>query len=50
MKAGMIFRLASFWVGVHWSPYNKRICFNPLPCVTIWVTFKGGNTPEEYAG
>lgn len=45
MKAGILFRLASLWVGVHWSPYNRRLCINVLPCVTLWVTLKGGLTP-----
>jgi len=45
MKAGLIVRLASFWVGAHWSPYNRRLCVNLIPCVTLWVTLPGGNTP-----
>lgn len=45
MKAGIILRLGSFWVGAHWSGYNKRLCVNVVPCLTIWVTLKGGNTP-----
>lgn len=45
MKIGILFRLASFWVGVHYSPHNKRWCINLVPCVTIWVTKSGGNTP-----
>lgn len=47
MKIGMLARVGSFWIGVHWSPYNKRLCINLVPCVTIWVTFKGGNIPKE---
>ena len=45
MKFGTLFRWGSFWVGLHWSPWNKRLCINPLPCVTIWVVFPGGNEP-----
>ncbi|WLJ89332.1 hypothetical protein [Vibrio phage vB_ValA_R15Z] len=45
MKCGVICRLGSFWIGAHWSSYNKRICINLIPCVTFWVTLEGGNTP-----
>lgn len=45
MKAGVLFRWESFWVGVHYSPYNKRFCINLVPFVTIWVTQPGGKTP-----
>ena len=45
MKTGLLFRTGSFWVGVHWSPYNKRLCINFLPCVTWWVTLPGGRVP-----
>ena len=45
MKVGILVRLASFWIGVHWSPYNKRICINLLPCITVWVALPGGNEP-----
>lgn len=45
MKAGLIFRLGSAWVGAHWSPYNRRLCINPLPFVTVWIALPGGKTP-----
>lgn len=45
MKAGMLFRWGSLWIGVHYSPANKRFCINLLPCVTVWVTLAGGITP-----
>ena len=45
MKFGTLFRWGSFWVGLHWSPWNKRLCINLLPCVTVWVVFPGGNEP-----
>lgn len=38
-------RWGSFWVGVHWSPWNRRFCFNLLPCLTVWVVLPGGNAP-----
>jgi hypothetical protein len=45
MKVGIICRLASLWVGLHWSPYNRRLCINLVPCVTVWVALKGGVAP-----
>lgn len=44
-KAGLLFRKESLWVGVHYSTYNKRWCINLVPCVTLWITRPGGNTP-----
>lgn len=45
MKAGVLFRWGSVWIGAHWSPNNKRLCINVLPCVTVWIVFPGGNKP-----
>ncbi len=45
MKAGILVRGGSAWVGVHWSSYNRRFCINLVPFVTIWITLKGGNVP-----
>ncbi|AGR48101.1 hypothetical protein SmphiM12_469 [Sinorhizobium phage phiM12] len=45
MKAGVLFRLGSLWIGAHWSPHNKRLCLNLIPCVTVWITLPGGITP-----
>lgn len=45
MKTGLLVRKGSFWVGVHYSPYNRRYCINLIPCVTIWITLNGGKTP-----
>lgn len=45
MRAGLLFRWGSAWVGAHWSPYNRRWCINPVPCVTFWVVLPGGKTP-----
>ncbi len=42
MKIGVLLRLQSFWVGVHYSKYNKRLCVNLLPCCTIYI----GNAPN----
>lgn len=42
---GLLTRAGSCWVGAHWSSYNRRICINPVPCVTVWVALPGGKTP-----
>lgn len=43
---GLLFRLASFWMGVHYSTYDRRFCINVLPCVTVWITLPGGHIPR----
>lgn len=45
MKTGLLFRWGSAWIGCHWSPYNKRLCVNVIPFVTVWVCLPGGNPP-----
>lgn len=45
MKAGLLFRWGSLWIGAHWSPYNRRLCINLVPCVTFWITAPGGVVP-----
>ena len=47
MKTGWLVRWGSAWVGVHWSPENKRFCINLLPFCTFWVTLPGGITPKD---
>lgn len=45
LRVGILCRYSSLWVGVHWSSYNKRLCINLFPCVTVWVVFPGGYLP-----
>lgn len=45
MKAGVLFRLGSLWVGAHWSRANRRLCINLVPCVTLWITAPSGVAP-----
>ena len=47
MRFGFKFQLGAVWLGVHYSPYNKRFCINFIPCLTVWVCLPGGKTPEE---
>ena len=46
MKWGVIFRGGSFWIGAHWSAFNKRLCVNFIPCVTVWITAENGIKPK----
>ena len=46
-RCGWLFRWGSCWVGAHWSSYNKRLCINFVPCVTLWVCMPGGITPHD---
>jgi hypothetical protein len=45
-RAGIIFRLASLWIGIHWSAKNRRLCINFIPCVTFYLTLAGGDLPN----
>jgi hypothetical protein len=45
MKAGILFRPGSLWIGAHWSPFHRRWCINLFPYVTFWITLAGGDTP-----
>lgn len=45
LTTGFMPRWGSLWVGAHWSPYNRRLCVNILPCLTVWFVFRGGITP-----
>lgn len=45
LSAGVLFRFASAWVGMHWSPYNRRLCVNLVPFLTVWVALPGGMRP-----
>jgi hypothetical protein len=40
---GIILRPSSFWIGVHYSKYCKRICINLIPCFTIYI----GEHPKQ---
>jgi len=47
---GILFRLRSFWIGVHYSDNTKRFCINLIPCVTVWVILKDGVAPQRIKG
>lgn len=46
MLVGVLFNPRAFWIGAHYSIYNRRVCINVLPMLTIWITFKGGVIPR----
>lgn len=48
-RVGFKFQLGGVWLGAHYSPYNRRVCINMIPCCTVWVALPGGKTPEECA-
>lgn len=47
IKWGVIIRWKSFWIGCHYSDYNKRYCLNILPCITVWWIKNEGNQPSK---
>ena len=46
-RYGFIFRLKSFWIGLHYSDFNDRYCLNILPCFTIWWLGRNGKKPNK---
>lgn len=47
MRLGVLFNPYAFWIGAHYSIYNKRLCINILPLLTIWIVFNGGVVPKS---
>jgi hypothetical protein len=47
MKAGILVRSGSCWIGAHWSPGNKRLCINFMPFVTLWIVAANGTAPKS---
>lgn len=45
VRTGFIFNLTSAWIGIHYSKRERRVCINILPCLTFWITRKGGTLP-----
>jgi hypothetical protein len=46
-KWGILFRWSSWWIGAHYSDYNKRLCVNLIPMFTIWIARANGNVPDS---
>lgn len=44
-RFGLLVNRGACWVGWHYSPYNKRVCLNLIPCVTVWIIGRGGIRP-----
>ena len=47
MLYGVLFNPGAFLIGAHYSIYNKRLCINLLPMLTIWIVLKGGVVPKS---
>ncbi len=45
-RTGILFRLSSFWIGIHYSKSCKRYCINLFPCCTLWICLPDGNIPN----
>lgn len=45
-KVGILFRLQSFWIGIHYSKSCKRWCINLIPCVTLYICKPDGYIPN----
>lgn len=37
---GIKFNKYAWWLGAHYSEYNKRLCITVLPCVTLFIVFR----------
>lgn len=42
---GLLYNACALWVGVHYSPSNRRYCINVLPFFTFWYSAEGGCEP-----
>jgi len=42
---GTLVQKGGWWIGVHYSPNEKRYCLNLLPCLTIYWVMPGGYLP-----
>lgn len=45
MKVGFLFNIRACWIGAHYSVFNKRLCINILPCLTLYFVAANGNLP-----
>jgi len=42
---GLLFNRHAWWVGCHYSAFNRRYCVNLVPWLTVWVRLPGGKEP-----
>lgn len=47
MRFGLLINPGALWIGAHWSPSNRRLCVNVVPCCTLWLTLPGGVVPDR---
>lgn len=44
---GILFQPGAWWIGIHRSVVEKRLCINIIPMLTVWVLMKGGKPPKR---
>lgn len=47
MKIYILFQPNALWIGGHYSFYNKILCINIVPMITICIVFKNGVSPKK---
>ena len=47
MTIGTKLQFGGLWLGAHYSKYNRRLCINLIPCMTIWICLEGGKIPTH---
>ena len=46
MKVGILFNIRAFWIGFYYSKYNRRLCINFIPFITLFFVLDGGKFPK----
>ena len=44
---GILFQPGAWWIGIHRSVVEKRLCVNVIPMITIWILLPGGKAPRR---
>lgn len=44
---GVLFQPGAWWIGIHKSDVERRLCINVIPMLTVWVTLPGGRAPRR---
>lgn len=44
-KAKVLWQWHAVWIGVHYSAFNRRVCLNVIPFLTLCIVFRGGIEP-----
>ncbi|MDB5802295.1 MAG: hypothetical protein JWL63_3234 [Rhodocyclales bacterium] len=46
-RIGILLQFGAVWLGAHYSPVDRRWCINLVPCLTVWITLRGGRPPRR---